>query len=208
MLDRKAHCMHIFHFRFLFQVIYEGSSIIHGRPYPFHGQTYSEIQLHFEPVGYSQRHTGLRQDPKKLFEAALQKQQDAAASGGRPDDETWKQKQKERPYYVPPKYEDQWEQKYVYVKRPTVRRKSKTIGSSGGGSSNKKGSGKSTADDPDFDESEYEVDGRLFHNLAAKGFLVQMKELVTEDPTIVTKADANGWLALHEAARSGHTRGE
>ena len=186
-------------------MIYEGASVIHGRPYALNGQIYSELQLHFEPVGYSQYHAmNLRQDPKKLFDAALQKHHDAADdSGGRNE----KKNGLQYPYYVPPKYADQWDQKYVFVKRPTIRRKKPNIvienlrATSLGGNEKK-------SSNTNVDENEYEVDGRLFHNLAAKGYLVQMKKLVAKDPSIVNKVDSNGWTALHEAARSGHTRGE
>lgn len=183
-------------------VIYEGASLIHGRPYPLLGQTYSELHLHFEPVGYSQRQMGMRQDPKSLFEAALQKQQDTSASGDtRSDDETWKQKQKERPYYVPPKYKVQWEQNFVFVKRPPAKKKLQTLDSR-----DTKSPLEAKLNEEGVDVTEYKSDGRLFHNLAAKGFLIRMKELVAKDPLIIVKGDSNGWLALHEAARAGHTR--
>ena len=197
------------------KVILEGASVVHGRPYPLNGATYSEIQLHFEPAGYSQHHTArLRQDPKKLFEAALQKELDAAAAtGGRLHADSKKQIHMPYPYYIPPKYSDQWDQKYVFVKRPTSQRKKpKTVEdnlkkidnlkSMSAGGNEKKESG------TNVDENEYEVDGRLFHDLASKGYLVQMKKLVADNPAIVNKVDKNGWTALHEAARSGHTRGE
>jgi ankyrin repeat protein len=33
---------------------------------------------------------------------------------------------------------------------------------------------------------------------------VQLARLIEEDPTLVHATDANGWLAIHEAARYGH----
>lgn len=146
----------------------------------------------------------LRQDPKKLFEAALQKQHNAAAaSGGRNE----KPNVIPHPYYVPPKYADQWDQKYVFVKRPTIRRKKPKIVVENLKATSLDGKEKKSSG-TNIDENEYEVDGRLFHNLASKGYLVQMKKLVANDPSIVNKVDKNGWTALHEAARSGHTRGQ
>jgi len=100
-------------------VLYEGGTVVHGRPYPLHGQRYSNLFLHFEPVGYSERHHNSadqkkrRKNPKDLFEEALAKQQQAVTR----ESDRWKQKQHDRPYYVPAKNDEQWEQKFVYVKR-------------------------------------------------------------------------------------------
>jgi len=177
-------------------VLLEGASVIYGRPYPLKGRMYSEVYFHFEPVGYSQRHAGnLRRDPQKLFEAALKRQRGADSLADQEHqqrvNEVWQRKQKEPPYYVPQYLQDRWEQKYVFVKRPAKPRTKETVDA---------GKEKQYID-KGVDEE------RFFHNLAAKGFLVRMKELVAEDPSILTKRDANGWTALHEAARAGHTRG-
>jgi len=41
------------------------------------------------------------------------------------------------------------------------------------------------------------------HTAAALGDVQALKEFAEKDPTILTKADGNGWKPLHEAARSG-----
>jgi len=37
-------------------VLYESHSVIHGRPFPFEGDHYANIFVHFEPTGHSARH--------------------------------------------------------------------------------------------------------------------------------------------------------
>jgi len=37
-------------------VLYESHSVIHGRPFPFTGDFYANIFVHFEPTGHSERH--------------------------------------------------------------------------------------------------------------------------------------------------------
>jgi hypothetical protein len=37
-------------------VLYESHSVIHGRPFPFEGDYYANIFVHFEPTGHSKRH--------------------------------------------------------------------------------------------------------------------------------------------------------
>lgn len=196
------------------QLLYEGASVIHGRPYPLNGQFYSNVFIHFEPVGHSERHMHLRKDPQTLFEEALAKQQQEApdrTARENTDDNSQESEetQKKRPYYVPSNRNDAWEQRYVYVKKHSQHKSN--------GSPSKKGmQGKSTSgsshtatymDDEEEDTAdENSSDGRLFHNLAARGMLMRMKDMVMQDPSVITKTDHNGWLALHEAARAGHTR--
>lgn len=191
-------------------MLYEGASVIHGRPYPLQGQTYANLFVHFEPVGHGERHMHLRQDSKALFEQALKKRQAEAAAGAYGQLATdhndghsgMARAQRGLPYYVPPKHQDQWEQKFVYVKKPSTRKTKSSSSSDGvdGADEDNDGAGD--------DASEDDPDGRLFHNLAAKGMLYRMKDMVQKDPSILTQEDPNGWLALHEAARSGHTRGK
>ncbi|CAB9523204.1 Ankyrin Repeat [Seminavis robusta] len=193
-------------------LLYESASIIHGRPYPLNGQSYANVFLHFEPMGHSKQHFQLRKDPKQLFEQALdnqlQKIQELDAAEMTEGDPP----QPKRPYYVPHKKQDAWEQKYVYVKKHSKRSNSNKKNSNnnknsnvdfiGQNTNNNKGNKKGMQHKLQMDEQ----DERLFHNLAAKGMLVRMKEMVQQDPTVVTKSDHNGWLALHEAARAGHTK--
>jgi len=43
-------------------ILYESHSIIHGRPFPLKGRTYANVFIHFEPVGHSLYHHGLKND--------------------------------------------------------------------------------------------------------------------------------------------------
>ena len=138
--------------------------------------------LHFEPVGHTERHMGLRKEPKELFEQALQKQQRMKNLM----EETPRQRKKDTlPYYVDTEKEEQWTQDYVYVKRPTIEK-----------AKDKKGA-RSVLNDKNHP--------RRIHNLAAMGDLKSIQAMVREDPGIITKKDENGWTPLHEAARSGET---
>jgi Ankyrin repeats (3 copies) len=196
------------------QLLYEGASVIHGRPYPLNGQFYANVFVHFEPVGHSERHMHLRKDPQKLFEEALAKQQQqapdrAARSDKKIDNSQGKEETpKKRPYYVPSHKNDAWEQRYVYVKKNSEHKsnvspskKSKMFATTGSTHTSTY-----TEEDHEDETDKNSVDERLFHNLAAKGMLMRMKEMVLRDPSVITKADHNGWFALHEAARAGHTR--
>jgi prolyl 4-hydroxylase len=147
------------------------------------GNSYANVFLHFEPVGHTERHMGLRKEPKELFEQALQKQQRKKSS-----DEPPPQQQRNKnalPYYVDTEKEEQWTQDYVYVKLPT-REKAKD-----------KKRTKNEVNDKNHP--------RRIHNLAAMGDLKSIQAMVRENPDIITKKDENGWTPLHEAARSGET---
>ena len=55
-------------------VLYESHSVVHGRPFPLKGKYYSNVFVHFEPLGHSLRHeariTG-GNDDGALFDVAL-----------------------------------------------------------------------------------------------------------------------------------------
>ena len=44
------------------------------------------------------------------------------------------------------------------------------------------------------------------HTVAANGDLDALKEVVDQDPSVLNKADVNGWKPVHEAARGGQTK--
>ena len=141
----------------MLQILYESATVIHGRPYPLVGYSYSNVFLHFEPVGFSERHyngAGMqeRKDPKSMFEEALADHQKAANS----PTPRRKQKAQPRPYYVPAIDDDRWNQRYVYVKKASTKKPKIEI--------------KMT--------KQLASEDRLFHNLAAKGELPRMKEMV------------------------------
>ena len=141
--------------------MYESSTVIHGRPYPLAGYSYSNLFVHFEPVGFSERYYASadkkRKDPKDMFEQALADHQKVEKS----QEGRWKQKEQPRPYYVHPMDDDQWNQRYVYVKKSSAKKKPKI-------------------EIKRIQQNANEE--RLFHNLAAKGMLSRMKEMVVSVP--------------------------
>lgn len=44
------------------------------------------------------------------------------------------------------------------------------------------------------------------HSAAATGNLEALKLEAQNDPSVLNKADVNGWQPIHEAARAGHTK--
>jgi ankyrin repeat protein len=177
-----------------------------------------------------------RKDPQKLFQEAMIKHQQQQQNHQVPSDDVLSQEEEKsseepqnnnhkRPYYVPSNKMDAWEQRYVYVKKHNAAHKSNVSpskkgmqqhasmsdgGSTGHTTTTSTYTGDNNNNHEDNDDQDQVVgkslDDRLFHNLAAKGMLLRMKEVVMQDPTVITKTDHNGWLALHEAARAGHTR--
>lgn len=138
------------------QILYESGTVIHGRPYPLAGSSYSNLFLHFEPVGFSESHYNgadrRRKDAKVMFEEALAEHHKNSKT-----QEQGKQKEKLRPHYVHSSNDERWNQKYVYVKKTTTVKRPKI----------------------EIKRTEQFADeDRLFHNLAAKGMLTRMKEMV------------------------------
>lgn len=164
--------------------------VIHGRPFPFEGNAYANVFLHFEPVGYSAQqkkriHREMR-SAKDLYEQTLVlHQEEAVAPRSIP-------RQRHREALEPtsdlPSYIEegtqaamQWRQDYIFlreeIKERKVISKSKT-----------RTSGVTSA-----------------HLIAARGDLKQLKEVVEKNPDFLHKKDSNGWKPLHEAARGGRT---
>jgi ABC-type dipeptide/oligopeptide/nickel transport system ATPase component len=97
-----------------------------------------------------------RKDPKTLFEEALATQQQNQENKGWMDNKRLQSIEKRRPYYVNVKDGDQWNQRYVYVKKSGAKKKNKI----------------------EVQQTAQASEDRLFHNLAAKGMLARMKEMV------------------------------
>ena len=178
-------------------LLYESASIIHGRPYPFQGKTYSNVFVHFEPAGHCSRHMErmkasslLKEDTDELYKrsqrkqrliSALKKKEMAAkeksSSGGNSEGgvETVKFRATEIPFYVPSHYKSssRWKQEIEYKKNVHDMKRA--------------------------------VPNNRANDLASWGDLVTLKKLAQDDKSILFQGDSNGWQPIHEAARAGRT---
>ena len=114
-------------------VLYESHSVIHGRPYPLKGKYYANLFVHFEPLGYTLRHTQKQAEyleegdglstptasstsAKAAYERAFQMEQQMHAEGHHKK----KTRSSELPHYVDPDMESRWRQNFDYDKKPKV----------------------------------------------------------------------------------------
>mmetsp|Transcript_28390 Transcript_28390/g.41961 ORF Transcript_28390/g.41961 Transcript_28390/m.41961 type:complete len:473 (+) Transcript_28390:16-1434(+) len=167
-------------------ILYEGHSIIHGRPFRLKGRYYANIFLHFEPMGFTQKHTDRQKDEDQatlamLYEQAEKKSHSDVAnknakSSALPSATT-------TPGYVREEKASMWRQEYVYSHYIVDTISSKL-------------SGWSTSDDM--------PEEMTAHTAAALGKIEHLQILEKQDPSLLVKKDANGWQPIHEAARGGH----
>lgn len=167
-------------------ILYQSSSIIHGRPFPLQGDAsafYADVFLHFEPLNYSEELEARmkeRKEPRKTprdhFELALEsiKNFSGQAIGRR---------LKTLPGFIKDGSEQakRWRQEFVFYREENKKEKAnmkKTLVQ-----------GVTTA-----------------HLKAANGKLEDLKNIHETDPSALFKADANGWKPIHEAARGGNTQ--
>jgi len=62
-------------------VLYESHSIVHGRPFPLKGRSYSNIFIHFEPTGHSLRHNAKMEAKEKKARDVHHEYKQAIARG-------------------------------------------------------------------------------------------------------------------------------
>ena len=166
-------------------ILYESSSVIHGRPYPLNGRFYANLFLHLEPVGYTyeleRRMKSNSLSAKEKFESALQRRS-----------ELQERNENVPTYDLPPHIKEgtedsvRWRQEFVFI-----REDQKKLLSSG-------------TDTAMTDKDRFS--SRTAHGVAANGDLAVLRRLAKANPSILQERDKNGWQPIHEAARSGQTR--
>jgi len=158
-------------------LLYEGHSIIHGRPFPFVGEYYANIYIHFEPIGYSieqqQQIPTNKNDPKEMYHSILQKRSEGA------DKVIYSHTIPHIPPYI---VENTPEEKRWLQQFPEATPESEE-----------------NADDATLPDTSY----RNLHHAAAAGDLITLKKVPT---SYLSRTDANGWQPIHEAARSGNLK--
>lgn len=175
-------------------ILYEGHSVIHGRPYPFQGHFYANLFVHFEPIGYTfhleqqikqrqLRDSNNGRDLSSLFQYLLEKQDKIPKQVHYPP-ALAPSAQQESDIHLPP-YElkdkteqERWRQDYLFVRQATLK-------------------------EPKIKRIPGVTSG---HILAATGQLEALKQAAEGNPSLLHQADANGWKPIHEAARGGHVK--
>jgi len=173
-------------------LLYEGHSIIHGRPFPFQGEYYSNIYIHFEPIGYSIKHKQKQQllkkkkenkTPKEIYQSMLMHRQSP--------------KYKKLTEFISapiiPEYiqkdtseEKRWLQ--TFPDKPLYDDSNTMID-----------------DEKDIHELLYpEQSSRLTAHHAAK--MDDVETLKKYSGPELRKSDHNGWQPIHEAARAGNVK--
>jgi prolyl 4-hydroxylase len=187
-------------------LLYEGTSVIHGRPYPLQGtdNTYmAYLYMHFEPVGYTHQyalhnsHRGHGQDDDSSGYGTTIMGMMTTKDIDRASKELFEKALLERnqessssssssssnsarsgvPRYIWPGCVDMYRQRsFVYQFEETVYPKPAKV-----------------------------VFGQITaHQAASLGDLRALKEIARADRTELFRADMNGWRPIHEAARSGY----
>mmetsp|Transcript_17549 Transcript_17549/g.27524 ORF Transcript_17549/g.27524 Transcript_17549/m.27524 type:complete len:488 (-) Transcript_17549:1642-3105(-) len=155
-------------------LLYEGQSVIMGRPYPMKGQYQAEIFVSFEPLGYSRQHDQQQDaamDESSLSSLYSNSLQDWARVATKTD--LLMDKTIVPPYIANLFLEDnaygRWKQDHPKAKLNIEGVKTVTV-----------------------------------HTAAAEGDLDTLKALEKENSDSIFYVDENGWTALHEAVRGGH----
>lgn len=175
------------HLYLSFYILDEGHSIIHGRPFPLQGEFYANIFVHFEPLGYTERHTFSRkaeEDQSNL--ARLYRLADEKLRSPRRKTRTSGSSSLDVPEYISEEKHSMWRQEYVYQQLSSKE--------------------KSSSDNKQEKKKSFKVTKQMTaHSAAAAGKLSVLKAMAEENPKLLVNTDVNGWRPLHEAARRGQT---
>lgn len=155
-------------------LLYEGNSVIVGRPYPMKGMFFSDVFAHFEPLELYLDEQQLQQsttedDLENLYQQALVAEKRKTAEAADANIAAVKQATLV-PYYIDDAmHEKRWKQTHPHAKLK-ITKESITISA---------------------------------HTAAAAGDLEALKVLEAATPGVITMLDENGWNTLHEAVRGG-----
>jgi Ankyrin repeats (3 copies) len=193
-------------------VVYEGASVIHGRPYPLPSgslelpvggdPTYMAVlYLHFEPVGYTLQHTLDRQakddgvaeslyDEMPTTTGAMDKASKVAFERALAVQQERMQQSKAQEFKgkMELRAKDEvpryvWDNYRDMYQQRFVFQHEPAI----------------------YPKPSKVIFGQISaHQAAALGDLLALKSLAAKDRYLLFKADLNGWRPLHEAARSGY----
>lgn len=155
-------------------VLYESHSVIHGRPFPLKGRFFSNIFIHFEPVGHSLRHHD-KEAAALLGDTTIDSQyreaskNDIGGHEGRQHDDGL-------PAYL---LEHTPEEAYWKKTHPGKWKPSK-------------------------DEDVFATGSTNAHTAAARGDIASLRQIAESEKSKLDAKDVNGWRPIHEAVRAGH----
>lgn len=172
-------------------ILYEGHSVVHGRPFPLKGRYFANVFVHFEPLGHTLLHEEQHYDEEVesleyLYHSAWKKLKSKCV-----DDEECRTRvdlnvaaSTRVPHYIQPGSEEErrWLQTHPKAKLSHVT--TATTSSSG--------------------EYGVTVRGLTAHTAASSGDMDAIIAIANTDPQLIKVRDVNGWTPLHEAARGGH----
>ncbi|GMI38985.1 hypothetical protein TeGR_g6460 [Tetraparma gracilis] len=188
-------------------VLYESHSIIHGRPFPFEGDYYANIFVHFEPTGHSKRHEAKiaaekAERGRRGAEEEYRNAKNVGVTGheganhdddGRGllegEDERDKQGLEAIPIYIQKGSEEEknWLRTHGRHKKDTKQQRKDKLKAA---------------------KDTFSTGSSALHTAAQQGDLEEVTSFLAtvDDPKSHVQAqDSNGWQPLHEAARGGHT---
>eukprot|EP00604_Paraphysomonas_vestita_P002251 CAMPEP_0174819618 /NCGR_PEP_ID=MMETSP1107-20130205/2962_1 /TAXON_ID=36770 /ORGANISM="Paraphysomonas vestita, Strain GFlagA" /LENGTH=375 /DNA_ID=CAMNT_0016033465 /DNA_START=336 /DNA_END=1463 /DNA_ORIENTATION=+ len=162
-------------------VLYESSTVLHGRPAPLKGSKYANIFIHFKPFDHDEMNA--EDSKKRLLESKKKSSTNLFGSkisklmGGHED--------------------SNHEENELNRHREDAERQ-RVTGTLTGEQKVRKLRG---------DPSNYEnIPSELVLNIAAaKGHIHKVKTIIEKDSKSIHSRDMNGWQPIHEAVRSGHT---
>lgn len=165
-------------------ILYEGHSVLHGRPYPLQGRYYANVYIHFEPTAHSMHHdrwlrthviankNGILDEDTETGEQLYRR---AMSLEGPVVDDT--SMELDLPEFVVrgTLQERRWRQQERYEVLMDTERSTTGIGKA--------------------------------HTAASTGDYETLQTLAANHDTgSFHSIDSNGWQPLHEAARAGHTQ--
>ncbi|KAL3810428.1 hypothetical protein ACHAXA_005636 [Cyclostephanos tholiformis] len=169
-------------------ILYEGHSVVHGRPYPLKGRYYANLFVHFEPLGHAllhheERGDEARDDDEESLEQLYQRAWKKLKTKCVDDDECRARvdlnvvANTRVPHYILPGSEEEGRWLQTHTKARLVT----TTGDNG-----------------------FMIRGMTAHTAASSGDLKVLIAIATKDPELIKAKDHNGWTPLHEAVRGGH----
>lgn len=197
-------------------VLYEGHSVIHGRPFPLSGNGqsyYANVYVHFEPIYTFLQHEVQQQQQQQEIQDERDTNDDSTTSLETQYQLAWKklstnkcnlnnnddvttnencrqgqQRHKRVPQYIHPGSieEQRWVQSHS-KSRLVIPPTTTTNTASTTSSSTDNGVFATTA-----------------HTAASNGDFATLITLAATNPKLIQIRDMNGWTALHEAVRGGH----
>ena len=209
-------------------ILYEGHSVIHGRPFPLNGSYYANLFVHFEPVGYTEEME--RKMMQRRRHEQQQKHVEEASSGHYAHDDVTVHDQRrhsakelfERAFAKQLELQQEMKEKRLRPEDNSKTWHNRLPSYIQQGSQEakrwlqdfvffRKETPKKASSSGGGSGSSVSQGARKFkhvttaHIVAANGDLEQLKQVEKENPESLFKADDNGWKPLHEAARAGKT---